>query len=187
MIAPTSGSSRASSSACEISTIVCGRNALRTSGRSTVSFAIPSPDVSYRMSSYSAAGVHMAAHHTSGMPIDAWLPRAVAMRPERVAIEAPEGSLTYAELLSRARLDVAPGTRVPLEEPPGLEFVVRLHAILLAGAAAVPVDDRLGEAERAALAAGGAATPGTALVVHTSGTTGAPRPVEISFENVHAN
>ena len=29
---------------CEISTIVCGRNALRTSGRSIVIFAIPSPD-----------------------------------------------------------------------------------------------------------------------------------------------
>ena len=46
MIAPTAGSSRASSSACEISTIVCGRKALRTSGRLIVIFAIPSPVVS---------------------------------------------------------------------------------------------------------------------------------------------
>ena len=42
----TSASSRASSSACEISTIVCGRKALRTSGRSIVILAIPSPLVS---------------------------------------------------------------------------------------------------------------------------------------------
>ena len=69
----------------------------------------------------------------------------------------------------------------------------------------MPVDPRLGEAERAALLAsadrvvdaplpggGGAApvAPGeddTALVVHTSGTTAAPRPVELSFGNVQAN
>jgi O-succinylbenzoic acid--CoA ligase len=82
---------------------------------------------------------------------------------------------------------------------------VALHACLLARAAAMPVDPRLGEAEQAALLAssdlavdgalprGGAAEPvaphegDTALVVHTSGTTGAPRPVELSFGNVQAN
>ena len=41
-ITPTSGSSRATSIAPEISTIVSGRKALRTSGRSMVIFAIPS-------------------------------------------------------------------------------------------------------------------------------------------------
>jgi O-succinylbenzoic acid--CoA ligase len=121
------------------------------------------------------------------MPIDPWLPRAAALRPDRRAVEAPEGSLTYAELLERARLDVAPGTLVPLEGPPSLDFVVRLHAILLARAVAVPVDHRLGEAERAALFTSGAARDGTALIVHTSGTTGAPRPVEISYGNIQAN
>ena len=121
------------------------------------------------------------------MPIDPWLPRATALRPERVAIEAPEGSLTYAELLERARLDVAPGTRVALEGPPSLELVVRLHAILLAGAVAVPVDPRLGDEERAALLTAGTSPPGTALIVHTSGTTGATKPVEISLANIQAN
>src|SRR5215218_7186830 len=144
------------------------------------------------MSSKSAAAVHMAAHHTSGMPIDPWLSRAAALRPGRVAIEAPEGSLTYAELLERARLDVAPGSRVALALPPGLEFAVALHAMLLARAVAVPVDPRLGEREQAALLAGAdrvvdgpvsaAAAPplaladgDTALIVHTSGTTGTPK------------
>src|SRR5688500_4720640 len=141
------------------------------------------------MSSNSAAWVHMAAHHTSGMPIDPWLPRAAAQHPERVALEAPEGTLTYAHLLDAARIDAAPGSRVALALPPGLDFAVALHACLLARAAAVPVDARLGQAEQAALTASAdlvvdgplprctAAEPvaprdgDTALVVHTSGTT----------------
>jgi len=139
------------------------------------------------------------------MPIDPWLPRAAALRPDRVAVEAQDGELTYAQLLEAARIDVAPGSRVALALPPGLDFVVALHACLLARAAAMPVDPRLGEAERAALLAsaalvvdgalpaGGAAEPlapaegDVALVVHTSGTTAAPRPVELSFGNVQAN
>jgi o-succinylbenzoate---CoA ligase len=139
------------------------------------------------------------------MPIDPWLPRAAAMHPGRVALEAPEGELTYAALLDAARIDAAPGSRVALALPPGLDFAVALHACLLARAAAVPVDPRLGEAEQAALLEaadlvvdgelprGGAAPPvaprdgDTALVVHTSGTTAAPRPVELSFGNVQAN
>src|SRR5829696_8087148 len=157
------------------------------------------------MSSKAAAVVHMAAHHTSGMPIDPWLPRAAAQHPRRVALESPEGALTYAELLEAARLDAAPGSRVALALPPGLEFAVALHACLAARAAAMPVDPRLGEAEQAALVASadlvldgalprcGAAEPvapadgDTALVVHTSGTTAAPRAVELSFGNVQAN
>src|SRR5215217_4396104 len=157
------------------------------------------------MSSNSAAAVHMAAHHTSGMPIDPWLPRAAAEHPDRVALEAPDGELTYAQLSEAARIDAAPGSRVGIALPRGLEFGVALHACLLARAAAVPVDPWLGDAEQAALLAsadlvvdgalprGGAAEPvaprdgDTALVVHTSGTTAAPRPVELSFGNVQAN
>ena len=143
---------------------------------------------------------------TGGVAIDPWLPRAAALRPDRFALEGPGGTLTYAELLQRARLDVAPGSRVALTLPPGLDFAVALHACLLARAAALPVDPRLSERERAALAATATAivdgpldAPGplapplapaegdTALVVHTSGTTGAPKPVELSFGNVQAN
>src|SRR4051794_40140520 len=113
------------------------------------------------------------------MPTDPWLPRAAARRPDGMAVEAPEGSLTYAELLERAESALAPGALVPLEGPPSLDFVVRLHAILLAGAVAVPVDHRLGPADREALfTRGGGAGPDTALIVHTSGTTAAPRPIE---------
>jgi o-succinylbenzoate---CoA ligase len=138
------------------------------------------------------------------VPIDPWLPRAAALRPDRVALEAPEGSLTYAQLLAAACLDVAPGGRVALALPPGLDFAVALHACLLAGAAAMPVDPRLAEREREALLAsadavvdgppaGSRAAPraaredDVALVVHTSGTTAAPRAVELTLGNVQAN
>jgi len=87
------------------------------------------------------------------MPIDPWLPRAAALRPGRVALEAPEGTLTYAELLDGARIDALPGSRIGIALPPGLDFAVTLHACLLARAAAMPVDPRLGESERAALLA----------------------------------
>jgi o-succinylbenzoate---CoA ligase len=113
----------------------------------------------------------------------AWLKRAAALRPDRTAIEAPDGRLTYAELLTAAR-EAEGGLqgRVEIEARPGLDFVVRLHACLLAGARAVPIDPRLGEAERARL--------GDAdgdLVIHTSGTTGTPQPVGLTKADVEAN
>jgi o-succinylbenzoate---CoA ligase len=139
------------------------------------------------------------------MPIDPWLPRAAAEHPGRVALEAPEGELTYAELLEAARIDAAPGDRIGIALPPGRDFAITLHACLLARATAVPIDHRLAEPEREALQASAGVRscnpaldaglqdltpPGegdAALVVHTSGTTGAPRPVELSFGNVQAN
>ncbi|HEX5616966.1 MAG TPA: AMP-binding protein [Solirubrobacteraceae bacterium] len=112
--------------------------------------------------------------------IESWLERAA---PDRVAVEAPDGRLTYAELLTEAR-DQARGLkgRVELDARPGLAFVVRLHACLLAGARAVPVDPRLSARERAALGD----APGD-LVVHTSGTTGTPRPVGLTMQDIEVN
>jgi O-succinylbenzoic acid--CoA ligase len=57
----------------------------------------------------------------------------------------------------------------------------------------MPVDPRLGESERAAVLAAAADDSaariggGVALVVHTSGTTGAPRPIELTHSNIEAN
>jgi o-succinylbenzoate---CoA ligase len=119
--------------------------------------------------------------------MEPWLERAAALRPDRVAVEAPEGSVTYAELLDRARAAARDVQGiVPIDLPPGLEFAVRLHACLLAGATAMPIDQRLGERERAAMAPGRPG-PGVALIVHTSGTTGAPRPVHLTLENIQAS
>jgi o-succinylbenzoate---CoA ligase len=140
--------------------------------------------------------------------VDPWLERAAALRPDRVAVEAGDGSITYADLLERARAAAGAlrvGGRVAIALPPGIDFAVALHACLLAGSPAMPVDPRLAERERAATIASAATVvdgplpagddaqgfvPGAddaALVVHTSGTTGAPRPVELSYGNVQAN
>ncbi len=112
---------------------------------------------------------------------------------------------------------VQPGDRVALGYADRVEFAVALQACLLAGARAVPIDLRLSGAERAARAAGaillserglggaiagvGAGGPRTqppvppvppvldavATVMHTSGTTAAPKAVELTYGNWLAN
>jgi len=141
--------------------------------------------------------------------MEPWLERAAGLRPERVALEAPDGTRTYTELLAGARRaagalavhGVRPGDRVAITLPPRIAFAEALHGCLLMGAAAMPVDLRLADRERAAvlgqaadlvvdapLEGGGPFEPGEGtLVVHTSGTTGAPRPVELTLGNVLAN
>ena len=144
--------------------------------------------------------------------MEPWLERAAALRPNRTAVEAEDGTRTYAELLERARgvaARLTRGERVAIALPSGVEFAEVLHGCLLAGAVAMPVDLRLAEREREAVL--GSATTvvdeswaseeaqgddervvrrpdedDVALVVHTSGTTGAPRAVELSYGNVLA-
>jgi o-succinylbenzoate---CoA ligase len=169
------------------------------------------------------------------MVVEGWLARAARTRGEHTALQTPAGSLTYAQLHARAEVvagelsaaGAAPGTRVAIALPSGLDFAETLHACLLLGAVAVPVDLRLAAAERADIAgrcdlvveeplldsgepaagAKGAArpaqirsSPGTpaagggrrgthdldavALLIHTSGTTAAPRPVELTYGNL---
>ena len=86
-------------------------------------------------------------HRLSAM--EPWLERAAAVWPDRLAVETADGALTYAELRRRARgLAASPGDRVAILLPPGLDFAVALHACLLVGAVAMPVDLRLSERER---------------------------------------
>lgn len=131
------------------------------------------------------------------------------MSPGRVAIEISSGSLTYAELEARSRAaagallerGVGAGDSVALALPAGVEFVAALHGCMLAGAAAVPIDLRLGHEERAARAKdavivveeelSGAPltdappmdTDAIATLMHTSGTTAEPRRVPLSYGN----
>ena len=93
------------------------------------------------------------------MIVDAWLPRAAAARPGHPAIN----DITYAELLDRAR-------RSPTETEPGLpveELAVRLHARLLRGGGEEGAHD----------------LDTTALEVRTSGSTGEPKHVALTYGN----
>jgi O-succinylbenzoic acid--CoA ligase len=144
--------------------------------------------------------------------IERWLDRATARRPGAIALETAGERLTYAELQARARraagalaaAGVRRGDRVAIALPPQAPFVEALHGCLLLGAAAMPIDPRLAPRERAALTRsatlvvdeplqgeeGGGYEPqadDVALVVHTSGTTGAPQPVELTYRNIQAS
>jgi o-succinylbenzoate---CoA ligase len=140
--------------------------------------------------------------------VDAWLPRAAERHPDRPAVNA----LTYAELLGEvdatarrlAGRGVRARDRVGIALPPGEGFCIALHAILRLGAVAVPVDVRLTARERARVLEGSVevidgaviGTPASearlrdrhdleapAIVVHTSGTSGTPKAVELTYGN----
>jgi O-succinylbenzoic acid--CoA ligase len=140
--------------------------------------------------------------------VDAWLPRAAARHPDRLAIN----ELTYAQLLAEvdatarrlAGRGVRVGDRVAIALPPGDQFCVALHAILRLGAVAVPVDLRMTERERARITDATAEVvdgpviasqdsgarlrerhdlDAPAIVVHTSGTSGAPKEVVLTYGN----
>ncbi|HEV3320062.1 MAG TPA: AMP-binding protein [Solirubrobacteraceae bacterium] len=153
------------------------------------------------------------------MQVEGWLHRAARTRPESTAFEGPEGassSCTYAELHAAARRAAAALSsrgvgredRVAIALAPGPAFAETLHACLLLGAVAVPVDLRLAQVEHAhvcagasvvvseTLSAGPYAEAGSELVlderhdldavaavIHTSGTTSAPRPIELTYGN----
>ena len=144
-----------------------------------------------------------------------WLSAAAGRHPDRVAVEAAGESVTYRELLLRAvraagslhMRGVRRGDPVALLLEPGLPFVEALHGCLLLGAPAVPIDTRLASRERDAVLreievrierpmrgeTGVFQLPDpperedVAVVMHTSGTTGRPKPVGITFGNIHAN
>jgi O-succinylbenzoic acid--CoA ligase len=127
-----------------------------------------------------------------------WIHIAAGKHPDRVAIECAERLITYDELSERALEEARSlsargldrGHRVPLEIEDPFQFALALHGCLLAGCPPVPVDLRLSEAERAARRA--AVTlpvkrDDVATVMHTSGTTSTPRPVELTYGNWQAN
>ncbi|HEY5389129.1 MAG TPA: AMP-binding protein [Solirubrobacteraceae bacterium] len=139
------------------------------------------------------------------MQVEAWLARSARRFGDRVAIETPERSLSYGELeemagAGAAELGVAPGARVAIALPPGLAFVVALHSCLRAGAVAVPIDPRdpasdLRGAQADVVIDGpldcrAATAPAreheledAALIVRTSGTSGEPKDVPLTYGN----
>lgn len=142
----------------------------------------------------------------------AWLPRAAAAFGDRPAVQTErDGTVTYAELHARAATTarrlaargVKPGDRVALVLDPGMAFVETFHACLLLGAVAMPASPRLPARELATRTSTASAVvdeplSGTevsaalgarhdlaavAVVIHTSGTSGEPRPVELTYGN----
>ncbi len=148
------------------------------------------------------------------MEVEAWLARAAAARPERAALETPRGDWSYARLNAAARFAAGElaargagrGVRVAIALPAGLDFAQTLHACLLLGAVAVPIDLRLAAREQERIVDGAGVVvaeplgegpaPGSlpvdprhdldaiAVVIHTSGTTASPRPVELTYGNL---
>ncbi len=141
--------------------------------------------------------------------MDPWLVSAARRAPERVAVECSGDRLTYQELLDRAAsaaLEVASGERVRIALTPGIDWVISLWAVLLRGGVVVPVDLRLTAEEQTTRIAGAVNVvrepPATAekaphrgkicldaplAVLHTSGTTAAPKPVVLTWGNFHAS
>jgi O-succinylbenzoic acid--CoA ligase len=142
--------------------------------------------------------------------VNHWLEQAALRHPERDAI----AGVTYGRLLELARAaagalierGVSPGDRVAIALPTGADFAAVLHGCFLCGAVAVPIDLRLGAAERAARSDGAAVVvdeplagragrfvreplslESVATLMHTSGTTSSPRPVALTFANWLAN
>lgn len=143
--------------------------------------------------------------------------KAARARPEHPAVEAADGALSYAELDREAELaarrltalGVAAGARVATTLAPGLDFAVLVHALPRVGAALVPLNTRLSteqqdrqrelaranlEVDRPLTGPADVALPPRELdpaavhtVLFTSGTSGEPRPVELTLANHEAS
>jgi len=140
--------------------------------------------------------------------VDAWLPRAAAQTPQAQAIN----NLKYGELLLEAQhaarqlcgQGVRAGERVAIALAPGEQFAIYFHAIWLLGAIVVPIDpdapaDQRSErtrdvsfvidaaldqhADPAAQLATTHELNAVAVVVYSSGSSGAAKPIELTYGN----
>lgn len=141
-----------------------------------------------------------------------WVARAAGEFPERPAVRAVDGTLTYAELAARSDAvaaavhgaGIAPGGVVAVESTRTTGTYVALLGVLKAGCAFVPVDPADPPQRRrlvvddaraeAVVSVAGAVTPvptpverdpdPACYVIHTSGTTGRPKGVRIGEHSV---
>ena len=139
--------------------------------------------------------------------MEPWLSRAARVHPDRAALVTPTRTWSYRELHAASAAvagalhgwGLRHGDRVALALPSD-ELIIALHGCLAIGIAAVPVDLRLTDAERAVRLEGVARTltelpsgppvperplelSDTATVMYTSGTTAGPKRVELSLSN----
>jgi o-succinylbenzoate---CoA ligase len=137
--------------------------------------------------------------------LDEWLTTAARRRPDHPALEAEGRTLTYGQLdvaVARtarrlASLGVGGGDRVATTLPPGVAVCELLHAVPRLGAVLVPLDPRdpvRVEARVTVAAPVKGAEADVSLrdtvdpdavhsVIHTSGTTGRPKAVELTYGN----
>jgi o-succinylbenzoate---CoA ligase len=129
--------------------------------------------------------------------LDDWLTSAARARPDHPAVVAGGKAVTYAELDERATRaarglaarGVRSGDRVRASHAPGIAFAELLHAVPRLGAVFVPVAPA--HPPQPAVGPGQADVPlrishapgELFTVIHTSGTTGEPKPVELTFGN----
>jgi O-succinylbenzoic acid--CoA ligase len=149
------------------------------------------------------------------MELADWLTSAAQEAPARAAVRTAHATVPYADLARRADMaagrlaarGVARGDRVGIALAPGVAFVETLHACWRLGAIAVPVDPRLSLDEVAQRTAGATTlvteplegravavalldahqSDDVAVVMHTSGTTAAPKPVSLTYGNFAAS
>ena len=129
-----------------------------------------------------------------------WLTAAALARPDHEAVAADDGSLTYAQLdelaSTRARAlaaaGVTAGERVRVTHPPGLAFAEVLHALPRLGAVLEPGPPSAPPVPGAAPLPPGASAAALRAdfepdaihtAISTSGTTGAPKVVELTYAN----
>jgi O-succinylbenzoic acid--CoA ligase len=129
--------------------------------------------------------------------LDDWLTSAARARPDHCAVVADGAEVTYGELDQRATRvarglatrGVRPGDRVQVSHAPGVAFAELLHAVPRLGAVFVPV--ATAHPPQPAVGPSRADVPlrtshdpdAVFTVIHTSGTTGEPKPVELTFGN----
>jgi len=161
--------------------------------------------------------VRAPRHATYAGRVDDWVSAAARERPGHEAVVADDGVLTYGELDEAASetarrlaaLGVRAGDRVATTLAPGAAFAALLHGAPRVGAALVPLNPRLPAADLDRLCRSSGArvlverplggdeaevalrttidpeAPHT--VIHTSGTTSAPKAVELTAGNHHAS
>jgi o-succinylbenzoate---CoA ligase len=138
-----------------------------------------------------------ATHPLTIRGLEEWLTTAARARPDHPAVVADGASVTYRELDERATLvarqlaarGIRQGDRVRVSHPPGITFAALLHAVPRLGAVFAP--DAPAHPPQPAVGPSHATVPiRTAhdpeevfTVIHTSGTTGEPKPVELTFGN----
>ncbi|MEO9326908.1 amino acid adenylation domain-containing protein [Gordonia aurantiaca] len=163
-----------------------------------------------------AGRIHEPPARTTALidPVEALVAHALR-RPDAPAVVSDGARLTRGELVHRARsfagelhrCGVRPGDRVALLMGRGLDTVVAIVAALMADAVYVPIDPDLPQKRREVILDGTAPAvivrdgpeispgpglrraqpmPGAAYVIHTSGSTGVPKAVVVSRENLAA-